>query len=314
MKEAEFIVFLATLFDNIWHARNIISHGGKSPSVKDMVTVVSQKAHAYWCSTIKAGILKTKLPQHWVPPPIDWIKINADSSFIKGKACAGVVIRNTNGTLLHARTTLHSCLDASAAEGYAILDACILLSKLKYKKAIIESDCLDAISFINGSSSNCYWTISPSIEEIRNMWLDWPFCFFKFVPRSANRAAHSLANWAHFCNIEGDFGCVGTRQEIRPGELGLLDLAWALHETDEKAKLVDRRMGPVVNPDQAIRVLEVGLLCTLNGNKGRPNMEEVVEYLNFERPVPELPTTRPVSLFPYSSTTGLCSGYSCASF
>ncbi|KAL3653751.1 hypothetical protein CASFOL_003432 [Castilleja foliolosa] len=106
----------------------------------------------------------------------------------------------------------------------------------------------------------------------------------------------------------------GRGRRSDPGELGLLDLAWALHETDEKAKLVDRRMGPVVNPDQAIRVLEVGLMCTLNDNKGRPNMEEVVEYLNFERPVPELPTTRPVSLFPYSSTTGLCSGYSCAPF
>lgn len=104
------------------------------------------------------------------------------------------------------------------------------------------------------------------------------------------------------------------RRRSNPGELDLLDLAWAMHENDEKSTLVDRRMGLVVNPDQAIRVLEVGLMCTLNDNKGRPSMEEVVEYLNFERPVPELPATRPVSLFPYSSTTGLCSGYSCASF
>ncbi|KAI3457915.1 hypothetical protein Pfo_014578 [Paulownia fortunei] len=106
----------------------------------------------------------------------------------------------------------------------------------------------------------------------------------------------------------------GLGRRSNPGELDLLDLAWAMHERDEKAKLVDRRMGPVVNPDQAIRVLEVGLMCTLNDNKGRPSMEEVVEYLNLERPVPELPPSRPVSLFPYSSTTGLCNGYSCAPF
>ncbi|GER33451.1 lectin protein kinase family protein [Striga asiatica] len=99
-----------------------------------------------------------------------------------------------------------------------------------------------------------------------------------------------------------------------PGERDLLDLAWAMHESDEKGRLVDRRMGPVVNPDQAIRAVEVGLMCTLNDNKGRPTMKEVVEYLNFERPVTELPTARPISLFPYSSTTGLCSGYSCAPF
>ncbi|KAG8381617.1 hypothetical protein BUALT_Bualt06G0140200 [Buddleja alternifolia] len=106
----------------------------------------------------------------------------------------------------------------------------------------------------------------------------------------------------------------GRGRKSKPGELDLLDLAWAMHERDEKAKLVDRRMGQVVNPDQAVRVLEVGLMCTLNDNKGRPNMEEVVEYLNLERRVPELPSSRPVSLFPYSSTTGLCSGYSCAPF
>ncbi|KAL8538255.1 hypothetical protein ACS0TY_000291 [Phlomoides rotata] len=106
----------------------------------------------------------------------------------------------------------------------------------------------------------------------------------------------------------------GWGRKSDPGELNLLDLAWALHESDAKAKLVDKRMGSVVNPDQAIRVLEVGLMCTLNDNKGRPSMEEVIEYLNFEKPMPELPASRPISLFPYSSTTGLCSGYSCASF
>ncbi|EYU45338.1 hypothetical protein MIMGU_mgv1a002529mg [Erythranthe guttata] len=104
----------------------------------------------------------------------------------------------------------------------------------------------------------------------------------------------------------------GRARRSGPGEMDLLDLAWAMHVGGEKGKLVDRRMGPVVNPDQANRALEVGLMCTLNDNKGRPTMEEVVEYLNFEKPVPELPRTRPVSLFPYSSTTGLCSGYSCS--
>ncbi|XP_052186232.1 L-type lectin-domain containing receptor kinase VIII.2-like [Diospyros lotus] len=108
----------------------------------------------------------------------------------------------------------------------------------------------------------------------------------------------------------------GRRRKWRsdPGEMDLLDLAWAKHETDEKATVVDRRMGSVVNPEQAVRVLEIGLLCTLNENKGRPAMEEVGELLGSDKPVPELPATRPVSLFPYSSTTGLCTGYSCARF
>ncbi|KAL5102461.1 hypothetical protein RYX36_006788 [Vicia faba] len=102
-------------------------------------------------------------------------------------------------------------------------------------------------------------------------------------------------------------------EEGRSEERNLLDFAWNLHETNEKVKLVDRRMGSLINLEQAIRVMEIGLLCTLNENKGRPSMEEVVELLhNMEKPLPELPRTRPVALFPYNSAnTGLCNNYSC---
>lgn len=103
--------------------------------------------------------------------------------------------------------------------------------------------------------------------------------------------------------------------ELRQEERGLLDFAWRMHEIDEKARLVDRRMGSMVNLEQAIRVSEIGLLCTLNENKGRPCMEEAVEFLNLDGPIPELPPNRPVALFPYSSAnTGLCTGYSCTLF
>lgn len=102
-------------------------------------------------------------------------------------------------------------------------------------------------------------------------------------------------------------------EEGKAEERNLLDFAWNLHETNEKVRLVDRRMGSLINLEQAIRVLEIGLLCTLNENKGRPSMEQVVEFLgNMEKPIPELPRTRPVALFPYNSAnTGLCNTYSC---
>ncbi|KAL4594598.1 hypothetical protein ACB092_12G030600 [Castanea dentata] len=102
--------------------------------------------------------------------------------------------------------------------------------------------------------------------------------------------------------------------EMDQKERDLLDFAWRMHEIDEKVKVVDGRMGTVINLKQAIRVLEIGLLCTLNEAKGRPCMEEVVEFLTMEGPIPELPQSRPIALFPYNSATGLCSGYSCASF
>ncbi|KAF2299556.1 hypothetical protein GH714_032549 [Hevea brasiliensis] len=102
--------------------------------------------------------------------------------------------------------------------------------------------------------------------------------------------------------------------EVSQEEKDLVDFAWRMHETDEKSRIVDRRMGSVVNLEQAIRVLEIGLLCTLNESKGRPSMEEVVGFLSLEMATPELPPSRPVSLFPYDSANGLCTGYSCSPF
>lgn len=102
--------------------------------------------------------------------------------------------------------------------------------------------------------------------------------------------------------------------EVNQEERDLVDFAWRMHVTDEKVKVVDGRMGSLVNLEQAIRVLDIGLLCTLNESKGRPSMVEVVEFLSMERQIPELPATRPVALFPYNSATGLCTGYSCSPF
>ncbi|KAG6714431.1 hypothetical protein I3842_05G202500 [Carya illinoinensis] len=109
-------------------------------------------------------------------------------------------------------------------------------------------------------------------------------------------------------------GRIRLDSEVEQKERDLLDFAWRMHEMDEKVKVVDGRMGSVINLKQAIRVFEIGLLCTLNESRGRPSMEEVVEFLSMEVPLPELPPSRPVALFPYNSSTGLCSGYSCAPF
>lgn len=97
--------------------------------------------------------------------------------------------------------------------------------------------------------------------------------------------------------------------------LDLLEWAWTMHEMNEKEKVVDRKMSSVLIIDQAVRVIDIGLSCTLKENKGRPSMPEVVEYLYFEKEIPELPLRRPMALFPYTSTTELCSNsYICPSF
>lgn len=104
------------------------------------------------------------------PPPLGWLKINLDATFVKGKAQSGCIIRNKNGSILLASTHSHTCIDSITAESLALLKACKLLHHLQIKEAIIEDDSLNAISFIQGVSGSVFWTASPVIDKIRKFW------------------------------------------------------------------------------------------------------------------------------------------------
>ncbi|XP_074282340.1 L-type lectin-domain containing receptor kinase VIII.1-like [Silene latifolia] len=97
-------------------------------------------------------------------------------------------------------------------------------------------------------------------------------------------------------------------------KMDLLDYAWIMHEKDEKIKMVDKRMGSGVDSEQAVRVVNIALLCTLPENNGRPKAEDIVRLLTTDCSVPELPPHRPIVLFPYNSGPKLCGGYVCAPF
>ncbi|KAE8055227.1 hypothetical protein FH972_012082 [Carpinus fangiana] len=95
--------------------------------------------------------------------------------------------------------------------------------------------------------------------------------------------------------------------ELNGGEgnqTSLLGSAWSTHERGEKAKMVEERVGPCGNSEQAGRLLKIGLSCSLSEKNGRPCMEEVVQYLNTQKPIPKLPPRRPPELFPGQSTAG----------
>ncbi|KAL3626980.1 hypothetical protein CASFOL_029193 [Castilleja foliolosa] len=144
----------------------------------------------------------SKPNKDWKPPPSNWISVSVDAAFVNGAAVTGLVFRNSNGSVFHAAAHKHSCLDPVSAESLAILDACLVLKRLNISKAIIESDCINAIAFILVNSANTFWTVAPMIQKIRFLresWKDWKF---RFIPRKANGAAHALAHWASCCNLE----------------------------------------------------------------------------------------------------------------
>ncbi|KAL3614944.1 hypothetical protein CASFOL_040605 [Castilleja foliolosa] len=199
----EFLVFTVALIDKTWFFRNQIAHGSAVPSIQTVVSLVTKNAKDHWNSITQNLQLSSVIRKSWNPPPSGWIKVNTDSSFANGDAVAGVVVKNHNGSILAAATYTHRCLNAHSAETLAILDACLLLDSFKVKNAIIESDCLSAISWINGASINTHWSANSAMEQIRRSWNSWPTWRFKFVSRIANSAPHALAKWASGCFFEG---------------------------------------------------------------------------------------------------------------
>lgn len=93
----------------------------------------------------------------------------------------------------------------------------------------------------------------------------------------------------------------GKRTELEEEITDVLGFAWAMHEKGEMVNVIDDRMKSNMNFEQAIRVLEIGLVCTLcegNIGIGRPSMEEVVHFLNMKKQIPKLAPRRPAELRP----------------
>jgi hypothetical protein len=54
---------------------------------------------------------------------------------------------------------------------------------------------------------------------------------------------------------------------------------------------VDPRLQGDYNVDEASLVLKLGLLCSHPDNNARPSTQQVMEYLNGDKPLPELVST-----------------------
>lgn len=183
----------------------------------------------------------------------------------------------------------------------------------------VVKDVAEALSFLHsrGLAHKNMKTSSVFLDvSFRALLGDFGFVLWAIESRRFEAAVSQKADVFEFgiFVLEVVSGRRRLDKEVSVEEKDLLDFAWRMHECNEKMEVVDGRMGSLVNLEQAIRVLEIGLLCTVNETQGRPSMEDLVEFLNLKKDPPQLPPNRPVALFPYNSTTGLCTGYSCAPF
>ncbi|KAL3618558.1 hypothetical protein CASFOL_037640 [Castilleja foliolosa] len=178
----------------------------KSPGPDgDLLASVTKNCKDHWISMAKSkqGLRFTHLS--WKPPPELWTKVNVDAAFSNGCAFTGMVFRNSQGSIIFSAAHKHNCIDSTAAKSLALLDVCKELEKQKITNVLLESDCLNAITFINMNPLICYWTAAPIIEKIRSyklLWINWNF---KSVHRLANRHSMNLLNGLYLVILKGLF-------------------------------------------------------------------------------------------------------------
>ncbi|CAI9103287.1 OLC1v1001743C1 [Oldenlandia corymbosa var. corymbosa] len=133
----------------------------------------------------------------WLPPPVDWVKINSDGSFnmYNGVGCAGGVVRDCHGRWLGGIMIKVGFCTITGSELWGLFQALQLAWDLGYKKVKAEVDNSSSLLMVKGNADifGVYAGIVYGIRELLHR--DWTV-ELDHVFREANFAADYLASLA----------------------------------------------------------------------------------------------------------------------
>lgn len=214
----QFCVFAVVIMDMVWFSRNKMVFDGVMPEPKLLLSKVVKIAGEHLVASSKFNrqppLLKT-----WIPPPSPWLKINFDIAIRPSFSGLSTVVRDYLSNFVFAWTAKDVNLDPQVADAKA---ACLGLSeslKQGLSSTIIEGDAATVIAPLFDWSIAPPWSIEPLTKEARSLLSSFSVWNVCYVPRLANRAAHSLAQWAAFCNCFGSIPISCLPQCVLCGEL-----------------------------------------------------------------------------------------------
>ncbi|XP_026458517.1 uncharacterized protein LOC113359034 [Papaver somniferum] len=133
----------------------------------------------------------------WTPPDQLNIKINVDTTWKDGVFACAVVARDHNGNCHGVGTTLGRTDSVVFAEASGFQLAADLASWLNLNKIIIEGDNQIVVKSLIGDLRKAPWRIWRLKDHIiHKMAILNSSGTYSFVPKPANKAAHSLAAFA----------------------------------------------------------------------------------------------------------------------
>ncbi|KAB1213708.1 hypothetical protein CJ030_MR5G004851 [Morella rubra] len=109
------------------------------------------------------------------------------------------------GTVIHTETKKLATVDPLVGEAEAMLSGVQVACLAVWSDVLFEGDSSVVVDAVGRDLADCPWVIETIISKIKDLFVESPRFRCSFSPRSANVAAHSLAQWAASSGREGCF-------------------------------------------------------------------------------------------------------------
>lgn len=90
-------------------------------------------------------------------------------------------------------------------------------------------------------------------------------------------------------------------------EVGLLEWVWNMYGNGDVISTVDAKLNKVFDVEQAERLMIVGLWCAHPDHRMRPSIRQVIQVLQFEAVLPNIPTKMPVPVYQAATSCSVSS-------
>ena len=134
--------------------------------------------------------------EHWRPPEIGCIKVNADGAFSSVDGCGGggVVLRDHHGSFVAGACHFFPFVaDPEQAELLACRQGVVLARELNKDRVELETDSLNAVLKLQSTERDLSVN-GPLVEEIKELFQEFVSVSVKHVRRSCNEIAHRIAS------------------------------------------------------------------------------------------------------------------------
>jgi hypothetical protein len=162
MDHHKFQIFVAVTCDILWFYKNRAFHDGASfnaISVLKHINKISLEHFQAWHSS------SSDLDDTWLPPSINWVKINFDMAIRDSFSTQVTVCRDNKGHILYATSQISRSCSPNEGEAMAAQLAFSVAKSLNMDHFIIEGDSEVVVNSLNNPNLIRDWRISSLILD-----------------------------------------------------------------------------------------------------------------------------------------------------